>query len=91
MNKNPKLSNLKPFKKGQSGNPKGAQRKLPALDKLLSDIDESDFVAVINALFTKAKKGDVRAAEVIFDRSFGKARDNEGKPTELIVRVQRNS
>lgn len=90
MNKNPKLSNLKPFPKGVSGNPKGAQKKIPALDKLLSEIPDSDFKAIITALFSKAKKGDVRAAEVILDRSFGKPKDNEGKPTEMIIHVKRN-
>ena len=28
MNKNPKIENLEPFKKGESGNPKGRPRKL---------------------------------------------------------------
>jgi len=28
VNKNPKISNLKPFQKGQSGNPNGSPRKL---------------------------------------------------------------
>jgi hypothetical protein len=30
--------------------------------------------AIIQALITKAKKGDVRAAEIILDRTFGKAK-----------------
>jgi len=38
---------------------------------------------VIKALFKKAKKGDVRASEVLFDRAWGKAKQDlkiEGSP-----------
>lgn len=80
----------KQFKPGQSGNPKGAPRKLPALDKLLADISDADYEEVIKAVFIRAKKGDVKAAELILNRAYGKPKDNEGKPTEMIIRVQRN-
>jgi hypothetical protein len=64
------------FKKGESGNTKGRPKKLPELDKLLSDIPESDYESVINKLFAMAKKGNVRAAEVILDRAYGKAKES---------------
>ena len=70
--------NLKPFKKGQSGNPKGRPLKLPALDKLMADVlgEEKDGItageAILKALRAKATKGDVRAAEVLLDRAYGK-------------------
>lgn len=67
--------NLKPFKKGQSGNPNGRPNKIPDVDKLLAKIPESDYDAVIDALFKKAKKGDVRASEVLFDRSWGRPKE----------------
>lgn len=63
------------FKPGKSGNEKGRPRKIPDIDKLLSDIPDSDYEAVIKALFKKAKKGDVRASEVLFDRSWGKPKE----------------
>jgi hypothetical protein len=91
VNKNPKRENLKSFKKGQSGNPNGRPKKIPELNKLLSEIDEQDYQAVINKLVAKAKAGDTRAAEVILERAFGKAKDNEGKPTQMIINVLRNS
>lgn len=68
-----------PWKKGQSGNPNGRPRKIPELDKLLADIlgEEKDgFIAaeiILKALRKKAASGDVRAAEVLLDRAYGKA------------------
>jgi hypothetical protein len=70
--------NLKSYKKGQSGNPNGRPRKLPALDKLMADVlgEEKDGItageAILKALRLKATKGDVRAAEVLLDRAYGK-------------------
>lgn len=76
------IPNNKPFKKGQSGNPKGRPRKLPQLDALLDSVlgEEKDGVtaaeAILKALRQKATKGDVRAAEVLLDRAYGKAKQN---------------
>jgi hypothetical protein len=74
------IPNNKPFKKGQSGNPNGRPRKIPELDKLLADVlgEEKDgqtaAEAILKALRLKAAKGDVRAAEVLLDRAYGKAK-----------------
>ena len=70
----------KPFKKGQSGNPKGKPCKIPRLDKLLAEVlgEDKDGItaakAILMALRAKATKGDVRAAEVLLDRAYGKAK-----------------
>lgn len=70
----------KPFKKGQSGNPKGKPRKLPHLESLLADVlgEDKDGIeaakAILMALRAKATKGDVRAAEVLLDRAYGKVK-----------------
>jgi hypothetical protein len=67
------------FKKGVSGNIKGAPKKIPQLDVLLADVlgEEKDGIeaakAILMALRSKAVKGDVRAAEVLLDRAYGKA------------------
>ena len=67
------------FKKGISGNPKGSVKKIPQLDVLLADVlgEEKDGIeaakAILMALRSKAVKGDVRAAEVLLDRAYGKA------------------
>ena len=67
------------FKKGVSGNIKGAPKKIPQLDVLLADVlgEEKDGIeaakAILMALRSKAVKGDVRAAELLLDRAYGKS------------------
>ena len=90
---------LKRLPKGVSGNPKGRPRKLPELNKLLADVlgEEKDGLtaaeAILKALRLKAIKGDVRAAEVLMDRAYGKAKETMEVNGELrhsapIVTVQ---
>jgi len=70
--------NLKPFKKGQSGNPNGRPKK-PDLNQYLIDaLNEerngiSAMEAIIKTLIAKAVKGDVRAAQELLDRLYGKS------------------
>jgi len=75
----PNPQNLRPaWKKGQTGNPKG-RPKLPDIREALAKVlaDEKDGMtaleATLAALRAKAVRGDVRAAEVLLDRAFGKA------------------
>jgi hypothetical protein len=69
-----------PFVKGKSGNPKGAPRKIPNLDLMLADVlgEDKDGIeaakAILMAMRSKAIKGDVRAAELLLDRAYGKAK-----------------
>jgi hypothetical protein len=94
----PKPENVIPhkFKKGQTGNPNGRPRKLPELDKLLADVlgEEKDGVtageAILKAIRARAAKGDVRAAELLLDRAYGKPKqsiDNNITTTEPLVIV----
>ena len=70
------------WKKGESGNPNGRPRKLPELDKLLADVlgEEKDGVTageiILKAIRAKAAKGDVRAAELLLDRAYGKPKQS---------------
>jgi hypothetical protein len=84
----------KKFQKGKTGNENGRPKKLPELDKLLADVlgEEKDGVtaaeAILKALRAKATKGDIRAAEVLLDRGYGKAKQSmditsDGKQIEL--------
>jgi hypothetical protein len=92
------IPNSKPFKKGQSGNPKGRPKKLPELNKLLADVlgEEKDGVtaaeAILKALRAKAAKGDIRAAEVLLDRGYGKAKqavEHSGKMETTAIHITR--
>ena len=93
-----KLDNLKkavPFTKNDPRiNKEGRPKKLPELDKLLADVlgEEKDGItaaeAILKALRAKATKGDIRAAEVLLDRGWGKAKQSmditsDGKAIEL--------
>lgn len=81
--------NLKPFKPGESGNPKGRPKKLPALDDLLADVlgddgsGKSEAKAILEALHKRAIKGDVRAAEVLLERAYGKVKQEIDQQTTV--------
>ena len=74
--------NPKPFIKGQSGNPNGRPKKLPELDKLMAEVlgEEKDGItaakAILNMLRGKAAKGDIKAAQLLLDRAYGKSKQN---------------
>ena len=79
-----------------SGNTKnvGRKRELPELSKLLAEVlgEEKDGItageAILKALRAKATKGDVRAAEVLLDRAYGKAKqtiDNNLNVSQPLV------
>lgn len=76
------IPNNRPFPKGVSGNPKGRPPKLPGLDLLLASVmgEEKDGVSaaetVLRALLAKASDGDVRAAELLLNRSYGQAKQS---------------
>jgi hypothetical protein len=81
MSKPNPIPGNKPFKKGQSGNPNGRPKKLPQIDVLLADVlgeENSDGIEaakiILMALRKKAAQGDVRAAELLLDRAYGKAK-----------------
>lgn len=78
MKKGGNPQNLKPFKKGEDPrrNLKGAP-KLPDLDELMAEgVSKEDLIGIISAQITRARKGDTRAADFIFDRGFGKPKQS---------------
>lgn len=84
------------FKKGQSGNPKG-RPKLPDLKEAIAKIlsEEKDgytaLDAILAALRKKAAQGDVRAAQELLDRGFGKAKQiNENINSDVVVKIVRD-
>jgi hypothetical protein len=96
--------NLKPFKKGVSGNPAGRPRKLPGLDELLIETlgdhltGAESMKGILIALRKRAASGDVRACELLLDRSYGKVRQpseinltfenlSESQLDEIVLRI----
>lgn len=88
----PKVGKKTQFTKGKSGNPNGRPRKLPELDKLLADVlgEEKNGITAAQAILSRlravAASGNgssaIRAAEILLDRAYGKARQPiEGKFT----------
>ncbi len=78
-----RLSNLKPFKPGQSGNPRGRPKSITlseAYRKMLAAVDETDperrtrAEVLAEQMYAKAKTGDVSALREIADRVEGKPR-----------------
>jgi hypothetical protein len=73
--------NLIPARKGEpSRNPHGRPKKLPEIDKLLADVlgEEKDGITAADAILRKlramAAAGNIRAAEILLDRAYGKAK-----------------
>ena len=70
----------KKFIPGESGNKNGRPKKLPAIDVLIAEVlgEEKDGIEaakiILMALRAKAAKGDVRAAELLLDRAYGKSK-----------------
>jgi hypothetical protein len=66
------------FQKGVSGNPLGKTKSALLTDAVRRQLaDSSDLEAIAKVLIGKAKKGDLEAVKIIFDRL-------EGKPKQFI-------
>lgn len=82
---------LRRIPKGTSGNPNGRPKKLPELDKLLADVlgEEKDGVSAADAILRKlramAASGNIRAAEILLDRAYGKAKQNVSMDVTMPV------
>ena len=95
----PKPENIEPhkFKKGQTGNPNGRPRKPPELNKIMADIlgDEKNGLTtaerILKAIEAKALRGDIKAAEMLLDRGYGKPKqttDTNITTTEPLVIIR---
>jgi hypothetical protein len=89
------IQNLKPFVKGQSGNPKG-RPKLPDIREAMAKVlaEEKDGMtaleAILKAMRGKAAKGDVRAADFLISRGYGKADQRieiDGQMPTTIIQI----
>ena len=93
VNRNIKGIEKHKFKKGQTGNPNGRPKKLPQLDKLMAEVmgEEQNGMSAAKAILAKLRQkataGDVRAAEILLDRAYGKAKQ-ELNITERTIIVE---
>lgn len=61
------------FVKGVSGNPGGRPKSDISITALIdAAVTEADWKFIIAALLKKARRGDVKATEMLMDRRFGK-------------------
>jgi hypothetical protein len=80
MERGGRPQNLKKWKPGQSGNKNGRPKKIPLLKELLANVlgeqkeGKSAAEVILMRLRAKAIQGDVRAAELLLDRAYGKAK-----------------
>jgi hypothetical protein len=72
--------NLKPFKKGQSGNPAGRKKgslrdiKLVLQDLLSQEKNGTQLIdGLMSVVVNKALKGDLKAVDMLLSYSYGKA------------------
>ena len=88
-------ANLRPFKKGFSGNPGGrpAGENLTETLRLLLQVVGADgrtnAEAIAEALIRSAKRGNIKAINTILERTEGKVpfgmRSEEGGPVKIVV------
>lgn len=88
--------NLRPPVKGERRNPKG-RPKLPDIKEALAKVlaEEKDGVnaleAILKSMRAKAAKGDVRAADFLISRGYGKADQRieiDGQqPVQTIIQI----
>ena len=81
-NYNPKSrENLRPARKGDVRNPKGAPKKLPKLDELLAEVlgdteeGKTQAQIILEALVKRARSGDVKASTLLLERGYGKVKE----------------
>ena len=81
--------NLKPFKKGQSGNPGGRPKWKHLTEMLKREENQPKLEALVRVGYDKALEGDMRAVEFIADRLEGKVatRLQVEQPTDKPIKV----
>ena len=77
------------FVKGTSGNPGGRPKGLSITALIDNAICESDWLFILDVLLRKARRGDVKAIDMLLDRRFGKAMQpitgKDGSPLGVVI------
>ena len=87
-----RIENLKPWKPGQSGNPGGRPKTRlidEALEELLLSNDSELALAIAKRLLARAKKGELRAIQLVAERVQGRPKRHlevsgpDGRPLDI--------
>lgn len=87
------LANLRPWKPGQSGNPKGRTSKKRLFEEafLEAALDGKD--TILGVLMAVAKSGNMQAIQMILDRVVPKVEKHEFEtdavPSKLVIEFQK--
>lgn len=71
-----RLANLRPFRKGQSGNPAGRPRKLVTVSQLAEGSSEKALKKLIALMDSEKDTVALAAAQAILDRAMGKPKQS---------------
>jgi len=97
INSEKREKNLRPWKPGQSGNPKGRPKKRDSLVSLLKEALEEEYLAdkkgrtwaevLTEQLLLKAVNGDMVAQRIIWEYVEGKPKQETEIPSEIKINV----
>jgi hypothetical protein len=88
VSERPQNKHLKPFKKGDDPRrSKKGRQKFPDIKELLEALGDDGMEAVIKALHTQAKKGNVKAIQEVLDRYYGKVKQDIGIEGEITTNI----
>lgn len=82
--------------KPKGGARPGAGRKKQAVEDNVREhirnaATDQDLAAIWKSVVKKAKEGSEKHTQLLFNYYYGKPKENEGQPTEMIIRVVRRS
>ena len=64
--------NLKPFKKGECGNPSGRPKELKGIKELIEELGDENISLIVKKLNSEALNGNLKAIQEVLDRYYGK-------------------
>ena len=67
-----RLANLKPFQKGQSGNPSGVNKRVKAVEEEAKENAEAAFKQLVKLVKSKDERVALQASIAVLDRALGK-------------------
>ena len=77
------------FLPGNKANPGGRPKGLSITALIDKAVSEADWIFILDVLLRKARRGDVKAIDMLLDRRFGKAMQpltgKDGSPIELVI------